>query len=307
MSPDRIETPRPHLGGRWAPTIVGPWRVLYRPVEAGPRVNDHAIFQDAEGRWRFVGIAAFEGRDLTTPYLGHAIGATLDEPMSELPVLFEADPDGEPKWAPHVIVHEDTWHLYCGPGKIRHYVSPDGMQWSFRGYAIESEWRNFRDTMVLRVAEDEWLMYATDRGNSVSVFRSADLDTWSFVQTAFQARSPATTYPSHIDISSAESPFAIEYDGAYYLSVCLTTCSLDTYAQTIVLRSEDPLDFGVYAADSPETTADLVTTLATHAAEYVETPEGRWLVTACGWSPVPGAEDMIPGALCIAPLEWKRA
>ena len=87
--------------------------------------------------------------------------------------------------------------------------------------------------------------------------------------------------------------------------MCLTISDAATYAQTVVFRSENPLDFGVYAADSPDTTADLVATLTTHAAEYILAPDGHWYITACGWRSVPGTEGMIPGSVCIAPLEWK--
>jgi hypothetical protein len=287
--------------------IAGDWQVLYAPVQAGPRVNDHTIFQDANGDWRFVGIAAHAGRDLTTPYMGHARAPSLDEPMRELPVVFRSHPDRRPKWAPHVIVHEDTRHMFVGPGRIRHYVSEDGIEWTFHEVAIYPGWFSFRDSMVLKVSEGEWLMYCTDRDNTVSVYRSSDLYKWDFVRTAFKSIKPATAYPFWLDISAAESPFVIHYQGAYYLSVCLTSAlEPKSYNQTLIIRSDDPLDFGVYAGDSPATTADLVTILPVHAAEYVLAPDGEWRITTCGWESYPGVEGMVPGAVLIAPLGWER-
>jgi len=289
------------------PVIDGDWQVLYAPVNAGPRVNDHTIFQDVNGDWRFVGIAARVMRDLTTPYMGHAVGPSLDEPMREMPVVFKSYPDRRPKWAPHVIAHDDTWHMFVGPGRIRHYASPDGIEWTFHEVAIHPGWFPFRDTMVLKMGEDEWLMYCTNRDNTLSVYRSADLYKWEFVQTAFKSIKPGTAYPRWFNISAAESPFVIHYEGAYYLSVCLVSLfEPKSYNQTLIIRSDDPLDFGVYAADSPETTADLVTVLPVHAAEYIHTPDGRWYITTCGWETYPGVEGMVPGTVLIAPLRWEK-
>jgi len=295
-------------GGRFKPVIAGEWRVLYKPVEAGPRVNDHTIFQDVDGDWRFVGIAARWGRDLTTPAMGHAVGESLEEPMDELPMLFASYPDRRPKWAPHVIVHQNVWHMFCGPGPIRHYLSDDGIDWTFHENAIITDWSNFRDSMVLKIADGQWLMYCTDSQNTVSVYQSDDLYNWERAGTAFRAVKPATAYPRWLDISAAESPFVIHYSGAYYLSVCLTSAlDFDSYANTIVLRSEDPLDFGTYAAGGPGDTADLVTVLTAHAAEYIHLPDGRWLITTCGWESYPGVHGLVPGAVLIAPLEWAPA
>jgi beta-fructofuranosidase len=292
---------------RFQPAIAGDWQLLYAPVNAGPRVNDHTVFRDAEGGWRFVGIAARVMRDLTTPYMGHAVGPSLDEPMQEMPVVFKSYPDRRPKWAPHVIAHDDTWHMFVGPGRIRHYISKDGIEWSFHDVAIYPAWYSFRDSMVLKVGEGEWLMYCTDQYNSVSVYRSHDIYKWEFVQPAFKAKKPATAYPRWLDISAAESPFVIHYEGAYYLSVCLASAlEPKSYNQTLIIRSDDPLDFGTYAGDSPATTSDLVTILPVHAAEYIHAPDGRWFITTCGWETYPGVEGMVPGAVLIAPLNWEK-
>lgn len=294
--------------GRYQPVVAGEWRVLYAPVEAGPRVNDHTVFMDGTGEWRFVGIAAHQGLDLLSSFLGHASGPTLEEPLTELPVLFRDYPDRRPKWAPHVIVHEGRWHLFCGPGRIRHYVSADGIDWTFHSIAIYPGWFPFRDTMVIRIGDDGFLMYCTNINDTISAYQSDDLYQWKFASTAFQAIKPATAYPRWFNISATESPFVVHIEGAYYLSVSLVSpFDKSTYAQTIVVRSEDPLNFGVYAAGGTGDTAELVTVLNAHAAEYIQTPDGQWFITTCGWKTYPGLGGMVPGAVAIAPLKWEAA
>jgi len=294
--------------GRWKPVVAGEWRVLYGPIKAGPRVNDHTVFQDINGDYRFVGITSYPYQDLTSTYLGHATGDSLTERFSELPVLFFDYPDLRPKWAPHVVVHAGTWHMYVGPGRIRHYISGDGINWTFHDYCIFPGWHAFRDTMVIELPEGGWLMYCTDRDNTVSVYHSTDLYEWTDRGTAFRAVKPAAAYPSWFAISSTESPFVVRYDGAYYLSVCLTSAlEPETYAQTVVVRSEDPHDFGVYAAGAQGDTADLVTVIKAHAAEYIRVSEDKWYITTCGWKEYEGVEGKIPGSVCIAELRWERA
>ncbi len=297
-----------HTGERWKPVVAGKWRVLYEPIKAGPRVNDHSIFRDINGDYRFVGITSYPYLDLSSSYLGHAVGESLLEPFSELHVLFFDYPDLRPKWAPHVIVHKGVRHMYVGPGRIRHYISEDGINWTFHDYCIDPGWHAFRDSMVLELPQGGWLMYCTDRDNTVSVYHSDDLYTWTDKGTAFRAIKPAAAYPWWFNISSTESPFVVRYKGAYYLSVCLTSAlEPETYAQTVVLRSEDPYDFGVYAAGADNDTADLVTIIKAHAAEYIRVSPDRWYITTCGWKSYEGVEGKIPGSVCIAPLKWERA
>ena len=83
--------------GRYRPVITGDWQLLYSPVEYGGRVNDHTVFQDASGQWRFVGICSYPLRDLTTPYLCHATGPTPDARMASSALAIHSSPHFSPR------------------------------------------------------------------------------------------------------------------------------------------------------------------------------------------------------------------
>ncbi len=294
-------------GEKYRPAIAGPYRPLFQPREYGDDINDHTVFRDGEGNWRMIGILSSGLNLLNTPAFAHGVGSSLDEVMAELPPIFGEYPDKQKKWAPHVTVEDGVYHLFAGPGKIRHYTSGDGVKWSFQSIVISSDWDDFRDTMVLKISDGVWLMYVTDRDNSVSVYESNDLENWTDKGTAFHAVKPAAAYPKYIDISSCESPFVIEYSGYYYLSVCLTSgLKPKTYADTVIVRSEDPYRFGAYAGGGPGQTCDYVTTLEAHAAEYVQDEKGNWFITSAGWRQFPTPPTAEKGSLNIAPLTWEK-
>jgi len=293
---------------KWAPEISGPYRALFKPAKYGDTINDHTVFLDSAGNFRMIGILSKGLNLLLTPSFAHAVGASLNAPMTELPPLFADYPDRDKKWAPHVIVEKGLYHLYAGPGKIRHYTSPDGVNWNFKEIVIRSDWPNLRDTMVLKIAEGKWLMYVTDRQNSITVFESNDLDNWARKGTAFKAIKPAPVFPKWEDISSCESPFVIFYRGYFYLSICLTTSSFKpgNYTNTVIVRSQDPYNFGVFAKGGPGQTADYVTTLSAHAAEYVQDRDGNWYITSAGWREYQTPKGTVKGTLSIAPLKWVK-
>jgi arabinan endo-1,5-alpha-L-arabinosidase len=293
---------------KWSPEISGPYRILFQPQKYGDAINDHTVFQDREGNFRMVGILSKGLNLLLTPSFAHGVGTSLSAPLAEQPPLFADYPDRDKKWAPHVIVEKGIYHLYAGPGKIRHYTSPDGINWTFKDYVIKSDWPNLRDTMVIKIAEGKWLMYATDRQNSVTVFESTDLDHWTRKGTAFKAIKPATVFPKWEDISACESPFVIFYQGYYYLSVCLTTSSFKpgNYINTVVVRSKDPYNFGVFAAGGPGQTADYAATLKAHCAELIRDQDGNWFITSAGWREFPIPKGTVKGTLSIAPIKWVK-
>jgi len=292
---------------KFKPVIAGPYRVLFQPARSGDDINDHTVFQDRDGNWRMIGILSKGLNLLNTPGFAHGVGSSLNAEMTELPPLFENYPDHDRKWAPHVIVEKGVYHLYAGPGKIRHYTSPDGVNWTFQEIVIPSDWANLRDTMVLKIADGKWLMYVTDRDNSISVFESSDLDHWIRRVTAFHAIKPAPVYPPSLDISACESPFVIYYQGYYYLSTCLTSgIKPRSYSNTVIVRSLDPYHFGVYAQAGPGQTSDYVTTLAAHAAEYIQDQDGNWYITSAGWRQFPTPKGAAKGALNLAPLKWEK-
>jgi len=291
---------------KFKPVISGPYRVLFRPSRYGDTINDHTVFADKYGEWRMIGILSRRLNLLNTPAFAHGVGSSLDVEMRELPPLFGSYPDRDRKWAPHVIVEKGVYHLYAGPGKIRHYASGDGVNWTFQKIVIRSDWANLRDTMVMKIADGEWLMYVTDRDNSISIFESGDLESWTRRGAAFHAIKPAPVYPRFIDISACESPFVIYYKGYYYLSTCLTNSfRFKSYSNTVIVRSADPRNFGVYAQGGYGQTSDYVTTLDAHAAEYIQDHDGNWHITSAGWrSPTP--KGATKGALNIAPLKWEK-
>ena len=287
------------------PTISGPWQLLFQPQKAGSYINDHCLFQDREGNWHLIGISShlmilyFSDR-----WFAHGMAPFLGEPMRELGPLFQGWPDQGLKWAPHAVWDGDTLHLFAGPGKVRHFVSRDGYQFEFAGIAVEG-WRWLRDTMIIRGEDRSWIMYATDQDDTISAFRSPDLNRWERVGTVFKAKKPAPVW-SPYSISSTESPFVIKRDDGYYLSVCLTNYprQLNTYLNTLIFFSANPLDFGVYAAGGEGETARLVTRLTTHAAEYIQDQDGSWWITCSGWKGYPRPAGCPGGQACLAPLTW---
>jgi arabinan endo-1,5-alpha-L-arabinosidase len=292
---------------KYRPVITGPYRVLFQPDRSGDTINDHTVFQDRDENWRMIGIVSRGLNLLNTPSFAHGVGPALTAPLTELPPLFADYPDRDKKWAPHVIVEQGVYHLYAGPQKIRHYTSPDGINWTFQSVVINSDWKDQRDTMVLKIAEGKWLMYITDHDNSVAVFESADLEHWTRHGRAFHAIKPAPVYGPRNDISACESPFVIFYQGYYYLSTCLTNgYRPQSYSNTVIVRSSDPYDFGVFAQGGPGQTCDYVTTLAAHAAEFIRDRDGQWYITSAGWRMFPTPPDATKGALNIAPLSWEK-
>ena len=290
------------------PVISGPWRVLFAPKISGDYVNDHTVFQDAEGKWRAVGITS-PGQSLSgydERYFAHGVADSLDREMTEQPPLFKGWPDGRKKWAPHVVRDGSAYHLFAGPHAVRHFTSADGITWKYEGLAIPDPWGNFRDTMVLKLDPGKWLLYATDQDDTVSVFESADLFAWQRVGTAFRAIRPAPIW-GFLAISATESPFVVKRGDYYYLSVTLTNYAPKNYTNTIVVRSRDPYDFGVYAAGGKGETAEFVATLPAHCAEYIRDDRGEWFITSGGWKGWPVPAGATPGALSIAPLRWEPA
>ena len=294
---------------KYRPVIAGPWQVLFAPKASGDYLNDHTLFQDPKGDWHAVGITshgrAWTGFDERS--FAHGVTPALDQEMKELDPLFKGAPDRRRKWAPHVIQSQGTYHLYCGPGAIRHFTSVDGYRWNYEGIAIAKPWWSFRDTMVLELSPGHWLMFATDRGDRVSVYESNDLFSWTRHGTAFRAVRPAPIW-GWIPISATESPFVIKMGDYYYLSVCLVNSRVrEFYTNTIVVRSKNPYDFGVYAAGGSGQTAEYVTALTAHAAEFLQDERGRWFVTSAGWPGHPTPPGVPPRTLVIAPLKWEVA
>ena len=99
---------------------------------------------------------------------------------------------------------------------------------------------------------------------------------------------------------ATELPFAILYQGWYYLLITYTDSEAETYHNTLVFRSLNPFDFGEYTGDNELEV--VVARLHAHAPEVVHDAEqGQWYLTTCGWR---GRGVPIEGAVAIAPLVW---
>jgi hypothetical protein len=297
---------------QYKPVIAGPWQELFLPSKSGTYINDHCLYQDPKGDWHLVGITSMgkPGFGQNEKWFAHGVTSWLTTPMRELDPLFKGWPDDKQKWAPHAVWDGNTLHLFAGPGKIRHFTSHDGYAFEFAGYAITGRWQWLRDTMVLKMDDGTWLMYAADRVDHkdvISAFCSRDLYKWEFAGVAFTALRPAPVW-SPLPNSACESPFVIRRDDGYYLSVCLTNYPLNrgVYTNTLVFFSPNPLDFGVYKAGAKGETAQLVTRFDTHAAEYVRGPQGRWWITCSGWIGFARPQGCEGGQACIAELKWER-
>jgi hypothetical protein len=291
---------------KYVPVVGSESWTLFEPEAAGNYINDHCIFQDAKGDWHLIGITSRHGNILHEVYFGHGVTSSLTEPMKELPRLFDGYPDNKRKYAPHVFRDDDTYHLYAGPGDIRHYVSRDGYEWEYVGIAIQADWSGLRDTMVIKLEDNKYLQYACD-GNKVSVWESKDLYDWDNKRVAFTAKFPAPVWPFGFP-GSAESPFVMKYEGYYYLSVCLTNYPLypNSYNNTIIVRSADPYDFGVFTGGTRDQTAEFVTRITAHCAEYLQDEHGQWYITSGGWLQFPVHKGKKRGTAAIARLRWEK-
>lgn len=304
------------------PRIAGEWQELYRPdpETVGMYINDHTLFQHTDGSWHLIGITSLDlpsegGKE---EYFAHGIGESLivEGGYKNAPIVAD---HGEAAWAPHAVLHNDLVHLFYSPVDFKLITSKDMKTWSepkvlFRhekfldAEKTKPDWA-FRDGMVLKVAENKWLMYATRIINdntqnpysAVGLYESDDLINWEEKGYALRTSGDA---PYNLLYSSCESPFVMKYGEWYYLAFTYIEYGRfpqESYMNTIVFRSvrpNDPTDFGNYDGDD----SMIVTRLKTHAPEFVVDPEtGEWYVTTCGW---PGYPNPNPGAVSIAPLEW---
>jgi len=289
------------------PVISGPWKDLLDPKISGIYINDHTVYKDPMGSWHLVGITGIHPNySKAEKWFAHGITSSLLSPMTEEPPLFKDFPDSDTKWAPHTIWEGDTLHLFAGPGKIRHLTSNDGHTFKYEGIAFEDRYKNLRDTMVIKLDDGTYIQYATDRAKRkdvISAWSSDDLYNWKKEGVVFTAIKPAPVW-APLPNSACESPFVIHKDGGYYLFVCLLNHSV--YLNTIVLFSENPLDFGTYAAGGKGETSQYVTRLETHASEIIQDDDGKWWITTCGWVGFPRPKGCPGGKACIAPLTWEK-
>jgi hypothetical protein len=293
------ETPR--LGGSG-------WQPLFTPAKTGCYVNDHCVVRAHDGRWHVFGITK------DTPEIDphrerwfcHGSGPSLAE--GRFVERGRVCDFGARAWAPTVAFDGQRWVMIYGPDHLRAAICDDPRleSWHEAPCTLTGAppFGVMRDQMIFRLDDDTWLMYATaKRGaeGAVAVCVSENLLDWRFVRFALRTTASAGKQPPW---SATESPFVFAHGGAYWLSTTYTTSGRGPrdYHDTLLFRSANPFDFGVYTGDAGEPAARL----EAHAPEYLVDPDtGRWYVTSCGWHGDPFG-TVIPGSVAIRELEWSR-
>ncbi len=298
------------------PRIAGPWRVLFRPSVHGFYVNDHAIFRDAAGRFRLLGITdRSRGNYDAERRFAHGVADAFPPEDG----MREADPVadfGDLAWAPFVVEKDRRYHLFWSPHRLEHMTSDDGVRWEDRRTAIRAPMhRFFRDASVVEVAPGQFLLHATGRGrwfSRVDAYQSFDLERWQYIGPALRFR-PGSERNSAF--ASTETPSVTCVDGRWYLAFTCNNGSRfwsplflllrrwpdpPSYNDTLVLHADNPYGFGDYRGR--RRTPALVTTLETHAPRLYRHPEtGAWWITTAGW---PWAATLTSGEVAVAPLAW---
>ena len=206
--------------------------------------------------------------------------------------------------------------MFWSPHKLHHLTSEDGVAWQDHQVIMATPYhRFFRDPMVLQVAEGQWLLYTTARGtyfSQVDIYQSFNLLEWQYIRTVLRG---GWGSERNSPFSSMESPFVLQYEGRFYLSLTYNNNSFfwpgilmlfhiwrdpGSYNETLVFHSDNPYDFGEYRGrnNSP----NLLAVLKAHAAEFIFHPEkDKWYITTAGW---PWVSTITSGEVAVAPLEW---
>jgi len=291
-------TGKAQLRAAYKPVIDGGLHVLFRPQKCGSYMNDHTVYQSADGKWHVAGITAFgEGDYSKEKYFAHGESGVF--PFAEGVTMAEQPPladEGHLAWAPHMVRANGQFYMWYSPHKAYCQTSPDGTAWrEAPELGFWPAFPQFRDPMVFQVAENQWLMVATARHgyySTVDIYQSFDASHWQYIRSALKTGLGCERAAPQ---ASTESPFVFSYQGGYYLSVTYNNNSFfldaillqmkvwrnkESYNDTLVFQSQTPYDFGMYRGR--RRSSSLVGTLRTHAPEYVE-HEGQWYVTSCGW------------------------
>lgn len=303
----------------YIPVIAGKWQLLFKPEKSGYYINDHTIFQDADGNWRLVGITSKTNGDFNQEKY-FAVGVSADFPpasgMSEVEPVADFS---ELAWAPHVIHDGEQYAMFWSPHKLHQMISLDGITWTDHRITISAPYHKFfRDGMVIRAAENQWLLFTTARGayySQVDVYQSFNLTEWQYIRTALRS---GWGSERNSPFSSMESPFVTHYQGRYYLSLTYNNDSFfwpgilmlfqvwpnpASYNDTLVFQADNPYDFGLYRGQGNSPT--LLTRLDTHAPEIVYNPDAdSWYITTAGW---PWVATLTSGEVAVAPLVWEPA
>ena len=300
------------------PVQDGGWHAFFRPHKYGNYLNDHTVYQAADGSWHVVGITAFGQGDYTKER-SFAHGSSREFPFAEGAAMDELPPVADENrlaWAPFCIRANDRFYLWYSPHQVHCQTSEDGIAWRERpDLAFWPAYPQFRDAMVREVCPGQYLMYATARHgyySSVDVYQSFDAEHWQFLRCALKTGFGCERAAPQ---ASTESPFSFGFAGGQYLSVTYNNESFfldalllplhvwrkkESYSDTLVFYSDNPYDFGLYRGRKrPSTLAGI---LRAHAPEFVE-KNGDWYMTTCGW---PWVASLTKGEAAWAKLRFER-
>ena len=284
--------------------MKGKWQPLFLPQKLCSYVNDHTIFKDGQNKWRVLGTCGNGPYNFLLEYF--FIDCQADTPltnMQEVRKVFHRHLKKPIKISPFVFFdhHTKIYHLYFGHRNILHYTSKDGTDWQAEKPAIKSSWPYLRDPHIIEYA-DNYLMYATDIHNKITVFRSKDLYHWRRTGVALRL---GNKVPKSVN-SSCESPFVLKYGDEYLLFTTIVPSPFGRrkhYLDTHVFISKDPLHFGHFSQDQ-KNTAHLIAQLETHAPEIIHY-QNKYFVTSCGWKGFPKPKEVKEEGIFIRELEIK--
>jgi beta-fructofuranosidase len=256
-------------------------------------INDHTFIQADDGQWHLFGITHREpAKAQEEKFFAHATASNLAGPWKKQPPVLHADIAGGETvvWAPYVLKHGGRyWLYYCAGGKehgkyhIHLATSPDLWNWQRHpANPMVVDGYDARDPMVMQL-EDNWVLYyaatSTPEGgnHTVNAVVSKDLAHWSKKREVFRDAEIGTFG------GPTESPFVVKHAGKYFLFVCTN----HGYNETAVYESESPFHWDA---------SRLVGKFPAHAAEVIQTKEGKWYVSRAGWG---------QGGVYLAELVWE--
>jgi predicted GH43/DUF377 family glycosyl hydrolase len=275
---------------------VGEFSKVYDPSIGEKQhwyINDHTFIRAEDGKWHLFGITHKEPANAQQEkFFAHATASDLMGPWTKHEPVMQVDEKANETvvWAPYVLQHDGAyWMFYCAGGKehtkfhIHLATSKDLWHWKRHpSNPMVVDGYDARDPMAMRF-KDEWLLFyaATSKpkgGNhTVKMVSSKDLSHWSNKKEVF--RDPEIgTYGG-----PTESPFVVARNEKYYLFVCTN----HGYNETAVYESNTPLHWDA---------ANLVGKFPAHAAEVIQTPDGKWFVSRAGWG---------QGGVYLAELAWE--
>ncbi len=276
---------------------VGEFEKIYDPSigeKARWYINDHTFIRAEDGQWHLFGITHPEPANAQQEkFFAHAVAPDLRGPWTKQASVLHVDEKFHETvvWAPHVLRHDGLyWMYYCAGGKdhanyhIHLATSDDLFNWKRHpANPMVVDGYDARDPMAIRF-ENQWLLFyaatsAPNGGNhTVKVVSSPDLAHWSNKQEVF--RDPEIgTYGG-----PTESPFVVSRNAKFYLFVCTN----HGYNETAVYESDTPFHWDA---------SNLVGKFPAHAAEVIQTTDGKWFVSRAGWG---------QGGVYLAELVWEN-